>query len=171
MPPINASTRTFGQGTTWPAVSAGRSGRPPRGRINLKPVPPASAEVVVRSAYECLNSGDVDGLRRLLADDFVAELAEGMPLGVGGRQDGPDAMLDVWSAIGRAFRVRPKPREWLPVSGDRIVVLGRYEGKGRATGRVVDVAFAHVWGCRGGRIVSLRHFTDTAIWCAALAPE
>ena len=44
---------------------------------------------------------------------------------------------------------------------DTIVVLGRYRGTCRATGRVLDAQLAHVWRVADGRVVGFQQYTDT----------
>ena len=126
-------------------------------------------EELVRSVYSALGAGDAASLGELLAPDFEAEVAEGMPLGLGGHRSGPEAMIrDTWWPIGRTYRMRVEPEEWIACDDGRMLVLGRYRGQARATGRPVDAVFVHLWTARDGRLVGLRHVTDTALWAAAL---
>jgi ketosteroid isomerase-like protein len=126
-------------------------------------------EELVRSLYAALADWDKERLRELLDPSFEAELPEGMPVGAGGRRTGAEAMIrDTWRSIGRTYAMRPEPTEWIACDGGRLLVLGRYRGHARATGLPVDAAFAHLWTARDGRLVGLRHVTDTALWAAAL---
>jgi ketosteroid isomerase-like protein len=126
-------------------------------------------EELVRSLYAALADWDKGRLRELLDPAFEAELPEGMPVGAGGRRTGAEAMIrDTWRPIGRTYAMRPEPTEWIACDGGRLLVLGRYRGHARATGLPVDAAFAHLWTARDGRLVGLRHVTDTALWAAAL---
>ena len=54
--------------------------------------------------------------------------------------------------------------------GGTIVVLGRYRGVAKGTGRVLDVPYVHVWTVEDGACTRFRQFLDTAGWNAALAP-
>ncbi len=47
--------------------------------------------------------------------------------------------------------------------GDVIVALGNYTGKYNATGRSMNVPFAHVWTLTNGRIVKFVQYTDTLV--------
>ena len=126
-------------------------------------------EELVRSLYAALADWDKERLRELLDPSFEAELPEGMPMGAGGRRTGAEAMIrDTWRPLGRTYAMRPEPTEWIACDGGRLLVLGRYRGHARATGLPVDAAFAHLWTARDGRLVGLRHVTDTALWAAAL---
>jgi ketosteroid isomerase-like protein len=52
----------------------------------------AAKVVSVRTLYRALAAGDKEELGKLLHPDFVGHATEGLPLGVGGRHVGPDAM-------------------------------------------------------------------------------
>jgi len=52
--------------------------------------------------------------------------------------------------------------------GDTIVVEGRYKGKVKATGTMLDAQFAHVYTLSGGKIVKFQQYTDTGQWTKAL---
>lgn len=124
---------------------------------------------LVRRLYQTLASGDAAALAELLTPDFDGLLAEGLPLGIGGRHTGVDAMRDHgWWAIGRAFRLDAQPLEWIGCDDGRLLVLGRYVGTARATGAAVEARFVHLWTGRDGRLAALWHLTDTAAWVSAL---
>ena len=46
-------------------------------------------------------------------------------------------------------------------SGDRVIALGHYTGRAKATGKEFTARFAHVWTLRGGKIVRLQQCADT----------
>jgi uncharacterized protein len=125
---------------------------------------PASIDVV-RDLYAAMARFDVDGLRALLADDFVGTVSAGMPHGVGGEHHGADEMIaDVWGRIATLYDMRVEPAEFLATSDDRVVVLGTYRGRAHDGDAVVDAVFAHVIDVRASRITALRQITDTARW-------
>ena len=62
---------------------------------------------------------------------------------------------------------RRSPEELLD-AGESVVVLGRYTGRAKETGKPLDVPFAHVWSFRDGKAVLFRQFLDTAGWTNAL---
>jgi len=47
-------------------------------------------------------------------------------------------------------------------------VLCRYRGRGKGSGAEVDVAGAHVWKLRGGKVVRLEVFADAATALASV---
>jgi 2-(1,2-epoxy-1,2-dihydrophenyl)acetyl-CoA isomerase len=127
--------------------------------------------VLARHLYQALASGDAGSLRQLLHPSFTGRAAEGLPLGLGGDYDSPEAMAqDFWWAIGRHYRARAEPGQFLPLADGGLLVLGRYTGTARDGGGRLDAAFAHVLRFTGGQISELAQYTDTARWAGALAP-
>ena len=127
-------------------------------------------EDLVRGVYAALAAGDAEALGALLDPGFEADLPEGMPNGFGGHRRSAEAMIrETWWPIGRAYRMRVEPEEWIACADGRLLVVGRYRGHARETHKEVDASFAHLWTARDGRLVGLRHLTDTALWAAALA--
>jgi ketosteroid isomerase-like protein len=123
---------------------------------------------LVERLYEALAAGDAEGVEALLVADFDGRFAPGMPGGIGGRKQGAvAARRDAWWEIGRAFRVRVQPEEWIECTDGRLLVVGRYVGRARSTGVAFEAPFAHLWSGREGRLASVHQFTDTALWSAA----
>ena len=120
--------------------------------------------------YRALAAGDRDTLATLLHADFVGHVTEGLPLGMGGRHDGPEAMRrDVWWTIGRHYKVEVQPEEFRVLDDGRLFVEGHYRGEGRVSGRRLDAAFIHLIAfADDGLIVSLHQLTDSAAWVQAL---
>jgi uncharacterized protein len=118
-----------------------------------------------RRLYDAMAERDIRAIRDAMTDDFVGEVSDGMPLAVGGRHDGPEAMLrDVWGRIFAAYDVSIDVDRLLPSGDDVVVALGRYRGCERATTRPLDARFAHVLTVREDRVSSLEQITDTRRW-------
>ena len=120
--------------------------------------------------YQALAAADREALSLLLHPDFVGHITDGLPLDMGGRHDGPEAMRrDVWWTIGRHYKVVVQPEELRLLDDGRLFVAGHYRGEGRASGRRLDAAFIHLIAfAADGRITSLQQLTDSAAWVHAL---
>jgi 2-(1,2-epoxy-1,2-dihydrophenyl)acetyl-CoA isomerase len=120
--------------------------------------------------YGALAAGDREALSKLLAPNFVGHATNGLPLGMGGRHDGPEAMQrDLWWTIGRHYKVEAQPEEFGLLDDGRLFVAGHYRGEGRASGRRLDAAFIHLIAfADDGSIASLEQLTDSAAWVQAL---
>jgi ketosteroid isomerase-like protein len=129
-----------------------------------------TVQELVRLLYAALAAGDRDKLLELLAEDFEAEFARGMPVVDTSApiRSAEDMIERGWWALGRAFRVRVAPSAWIPCAGERLLVLGRYMGVARSTERELEANFVHLWTVRAQKLAQLWHLTDTAAWLAAL---
>jgi uncharacterized protein len=128
----------------------------------------SNLEIVQRS-YLSFSRGDLDAVLADLDPAIEWHQAQGLPHG--GLYRGVDEVrrnifepLDAewWSEFDAA------PDEFLE-SGDQVVVLGRYRGTAKGSGKVLDVPFVHVWTLREARAIRFRQFLDTAGWVEALA--
>jgi 2-(1,2-epoxy-1,2-dihydrophenyl)acetyl-CoA isomerase len=133
----------------------------------------SDSTTTAKALYRALAAGDRDQLAELISDDFVGHAAEGLPLGMGGEHRGREAMQrNLWWTIGKHFKVEAQPAEFRPLDDGGLLVVGRYRGVARRSGRPLDAEFTHVLAFdSGGRITSLRQLTDTAAWIEALGDE
>jgi ketosteroid isomerase-like protein len=124
---------------------------------------------LVAAVYPALAKGDRDAVLHLLADDFEGTLTEGLPGGVGGVHRGRDDMIEHgWWALGRLFRLRVEPCQWMICPDGRLLVVGRYVGSGRKSGAPLDAAFVHLWSAEAGRLTAVWQLTDSALFVTAL---
>lgn len=132
----------------------------------------AANQAVVERLYRAFGAGDGATISGLLAADLVWMEGEGGPLADRNPYNGPAAVFEgVFGRIGAQFEgFVVTPATYLP-SGDRVVVMGRYTGRHRATGEALDAQFAHVFTIRSGQIVHFQQYTDTAQWMDVSTPD
>lgn len=129
----------------------------------------------IREVYRLFTDGDPEFLERYEPE---ATLVFPEPLPKGGTYRSPLEALEFWNNIGELFDgAHPEPEEFLR-DGDRLVVLGRFHGRARATGEQVAIRFAHVFGLTGGdgplreqRFTSFELIIDTAAALSALGEQ
>ena len=122
----------------------------------------------VRRSYEAFARDDLDGVVADMDPDIEWHQAQGLPHG--GVYRGLDAVRraifdpldDEWWDDFSA-----DPDEFID-AGESVVVLGRYTGRAKESGKPLDVPFAHIWTFRDGKAVLFRQFLDTAGWVEAL---
>jgi ketosteroid isomerase-like protein len=95
--------------------------------------------------------------------------AEGVPLA--GTYHGPEAvMTEVLMRLATEWvDFQTAPEEFID-GGDAIVVLGRYSGTYKITGKSFQAQFAHVWRIRDEKAIRYVQYTDTALVQGALQP-
>jgi uncharacterized protein len=124
---------------------------------------------IVRRSYDAFARDDMDGVLGDMAPDIEWHQAQGLPHG--GFYKGLDEVKrNIFDPLDRDWwaEFSADPEEFVD-GGDRVVVLGRYRGIAKGTGKRLDVPFVHVWTLRDGKAVRFRQFLDTAGWNAALA--
>ena len=127
----------------------------------------ASAEIAKR-AYEAFARGDIEAVLASFAEDVDFYEAESLPWG--GLHRGRDEVArNVFAVVVETFDDYATTPERYIESGDTVVVLGRYSGVGRESGKPLDAAFAHVWNLRAGRLKEFNHYADTARITEAMA--
>ena len=117
---------------------------------------------LVRGVYAAFASGDVPAVLAAMAPDMEWNEAENFPYADGNPYRGPDAILGgVFARLGSEWEgFAAVPEEFLD-AGDTIVVLGRYRGAFRATGRSMNAQMVHVWRVAQGKVAAFQQYTDT----------
>lgn len=129
---------------------------------------PTNADII-RSLYDAFARGDVPAVLGLFDPQIEWNEADGVRYADRNPYRGPMAVAE--GVFGRLIadvdRFAAAPAAFID-GGDRVVVEGRYQGRVKATGAVLDAQFAHVYTLQGGRIVRFQQYTDTAQWAKAL---
>jgi len=124
---------------------------------------------LVRESYEAFARDDMDTVLAHVHPDIVWHQAQGLPHG--GTYHGLDEVRrNIFDPLDEEWwdEFTADPDEFLDAGGE-VVVLGRYRGRAKGTGKALDVPFVHIWTLRDGKAVRFRQFLDTAGWVAALA--
>jgi ketosteroid isomerase-like protein len=120
-------------------------------------VPPTPVDVA-RRCLEALNSGDLEGLHALVADDIVADVPSGFANADAYRgRDAFRRMLEQWLEPWRDFRAEPLE---VIEEGDAIVASVHQSGTGRESGIEVDMDLAYLIRVRDGLLVQWRLCAD-----------
>ncbi len=117
---------------------------------------------IIRATYEGPSEENGKNLLAALAPEATWTEAAGFPYA--GTYTGADAI------IANVFR--RLATEWIGYSakvhtyladGDRVAAFGVYSGTYRATGKAMTATFAHLYRLKGGKIVSMEQYVDSAM--------
>ena len=124
---------------------------------------------IVRRSYAAFARDDMDGVVGDMHPDIVWHQAQGLPHG-GVYHGLEEVRRNVFDPLDRDWwsEFTAEPDEFLDADGE-VVVLGRYRGVAKETGKKLDVPFVHVWSLEDGKAVKFRQFLDTAGWVEALS--
>ncbi len=103
---------------------------------------------LVRRSYDAFARGDLDAVVADMHDDIEWQQAQGLPHG-GTYRGLAEVRRNVFDPLDRDWwsEFSAVPDEFLD-AGEEVVVLGRYRGVAKETGRRLDVPFVHVWSLR-----------------------
>jgi len=118
---------------------------------------------IVQGVYESFARGDAAAVLAAMDPAIVWNEAEGFLYADRNPYVGPAAIAEGiflrFATEWDGFQVTPQ--EFLE-AGEAVVALGRYTGKHKASGVVMDAQFAHVWRLRDRKVTNFQQFTDTA---------
>lgn len=124
---------------------------------------------LVRSTYEGSSEENGRNLLAALAPDAEWTEAEGFPYA--GTYVGVDAiMAGVFHRLGSEWNGYRAEAHTFLEDGDHVAAFGVYSGTYRATGHFMRAAFAHLYTLRGGRIVRMTQYVDSAMVQRAMRP-
>jgi ketosteroid isomerase-like protein len=117
---------------------------------------------IVRSFYDALGRGDVNGVLARLHEQLEWTEAERFPYYSGTWHSAKEVLDKLLIPLSRDWDgFSAKPHDFI-AEGDRVVSLGVYSGKSKATGKSMTSPFAHVWTVRDGKLATFNMYTDTA---------
>jgi len=115
-----------------------------------------------RRAYELFKAGDIESLLDLYTDDAAWETPKTENMPQTGKQRGKEQILEFMSLVGKDENLHFEPREFV-AQGNKVVVLGDYAWRIKATGKEYESDFVHVCTFNDdGKITSFKEYLDTA---------
>jgi ketosteroid isomerase-like protein len=130
----------------------------------MKPQTDSKNILAVRRLYEARGNPEI--VKTVLAPDVRWDVVEGFPYS--GVYQGLNGVSDFFRRLFGDFEDwRTEPSEIFE-AGDRVIALGFYSARAKATGRTFKARFAHVWTMRDGVIVRLQQCADTVQLAKAL---
>jgi ketosteroid isomerase-like protein len=117
---------------------------------------------LIRGLYGAFAAGDVADVMGRMSPDIVWNEAENFPYSDGNPYVGPGAIASgVFARCGSEWDgFAAVPEEYLD-AGDTVVVLGRYKGSYKATGRPQNAQMVHVWRIKDGKAAAFQQYVDT----------
>lgn len=118
---------------------------------------------VINEFYSAFERGDAETALATLSSDIRWMEAEDFPYA---DQNPYLGIEQVRSMFGRVIAdwddLAIHIHEILPIGEDKVIVEGRYAGKFRATGKVMDCQMAHIWTVKNGKSTCFQQYANTA---------
>jgi ketosteroid isomerase-like protein len=123
---------------------------------------------IVKRSYDAFSRHDLDGVMGDMHPEIVWHQAQGLPHG--GTYHGlAEVKRNIFDPLDQDWwnDFTADPDEFLD-AGPNVVVVGRYRGISKETGKQLDVPFVHIWTLDGDKAIQFRQYLDTAGWVNAL---
>jgi ketosteroid isomerase-like protein len=117
---------------------------------------------VVKRAYENFKTGDIGALLGQMAEDVDWRLPEIEGAPFAGARKGRGQVSEFFKSLADSQdSLSFEPREFV-AQGDKVVALGVYNWRVKATGREYGGDWAHVFTVRDGKVVGFHEYMDSA---------
>lgn len=117
---------------------------------------------IIRETYGNYQTGDIQALLNLLADNVTWRVPEIESVPFAGSREGRESIAQFFVTLDEAQEaVRFEPQHFI-AQGDKVVVQGQYLWRVKSTGREYEADWLHVFTLRDGKITAFQEYTDTA---------
>ena len=125
---------------------------------------------IVQEGYRLFLTGDFANLMNNYTDDVQYIIPGPSDLSpIAGRYVGKEQVVAFFHKVGANFEFSVfEPLEMI-AQGDKVVVLGHYQGRARATGQPLNFEWVHVFQLRDGKVSRFQIYEDTATVVTALS--
>ena len=121
---------------------------------------------IVQQAYDNFKTGNIPALLDQLSEDVQWQLPKMENVPFAGKYTTRAGVGEFFALVAaNQDELKFEPRETV-AQGDKVVSLGYYQWRVKATRREFESDFAHVFTIRNGKIAAFAEYTDTAA-CAA----
>ncbi len=122
---------------------------------------------VVQQAYSNFKNGDIAALLNLLSEDIQWQIPDIENVPFAGKRQGRKEVAGFFSSLAEVQEaINFEPQEFI-AQGDKVVILGRYQWRLKATGKEYGGDWAHVFTVRDGIVTNFQEYTDTAVAATA----
>lgn len=123
---------------------------------------------LVQRGYEAFGRGDIEALLALFDEDVEWITPGPSDLPTAGRRRGRQQVAEFFQIVNSLFEVQRFETEAFVCEGDRVVVVGSETSRVNATGKVLEMRWAHVFTVRNGKVATFEEFQDLSAVVAEL---
>jgi ketosteroid isomerase-like protein len=124
---------------------------------------------LLQGLYEAFGRGDIPTVLAAMDPNIEWDEPQAPGYPAGGIHRGPQAVANgVFGTIPTYYQeFAAVPQEFID-AGDRVIVLGEFQGKGKASGTSFVAPFVHIATFRDSKWVRFQDYTDTGTIAAAI---
>lgn len=118
---------------------------------------------LVQQAYQSIQAADIQALLNSFAEDVQWQLPEMEHVPFAGTWHGHEGVRQFF---GKVFEVQDivdfEPQEYI-AQDDKVIVLGPFLMRIKATGKNFGSDWAHIWTVQGDKVTRFYEYVDTAV--------
>lgn len=122
---------------------------------------------IVQQVYENFQKGNIPALLKTLSDDIEWDLPKIENVPIAGKRQGRDRVADFFVTLNETQEKMDFAATDFVAQDQKVIVLGRYTWRVKASGSQFTSDWAHVFTMRDGRIERFQEYNDTAAVTAA----
>jgi ketosteroid isomerase-like protein len=116
---------------------------------------------LIQRAYQSVATRDIQSFLDLLAEDVLWQLPDMPNVPFSGTWQGRQQVAEFFRRMAEVQDiVEFEPQKFI-AQGKKVVVLGRFAMRIKATGNDSRSLWAHVWTIEGGRVTKMREYVDS----------
>ena len=117
---------------------------------------------IVKDVYAAFGRGDVAAILARLTEDVEWTLEGPAVIPFAGKRRGAAEVAGFFQALGSTTENGQLTTEHYIAQDDKVVTVGRFRATVKESGKTIDMAVAHVFSFREGKIARFDDFIDTA---------
>lgn len=119
--------------------------------------------LIIQNIYDSFAKRDVEAVLSMMSKDIEWNEAESFPYADGNPYIGPEAILvGVFGRIGEEWEYwNLVDLQLMAMENEMVLATGRYQGKYKKNGAVINLQMAHLWTLKDGEIIAFQQFADT----------
>jgi uncharacterized protein len=118
---------------------------------------------LVQQAYQSIAAGDIQALLNSFAEDIAWELPEMENVPFAGKWQGHQGVRQFFSKVFEVQDVVEFEPEEFVAQGDKVVALGNFLMRVKATRGEYSSKWAQVWTVKDGKVTRFSEYVDTAV--------
>jgi ketosteroid isomerase-like protein len=118
---------------------------------------------LVQQAYQSIKAGDIQALLNSFSQDVRWELPDMENVPFAGKWQGYEGVRQFFSKVFEVQDVLEfEPEEYI-AQGDKVVALGKFLMRVKATSSEFSSKWAQVWTVKDGKVTRFYEYVDTAV--------
>jgi ketosteroid isomerase-like protein len=118
---------------------------------------------LIQQAYQSIKAGDIQALLNSFSQDAQWELPDMENVPFAGKWQGHEGVRQFFSKVFEVQDVLEFEPEEYVAQGDKVVALGKFLMRVKATGSEFSSKWAQVWTVKDGKVTRFYEYVDTAV--------